>query len=68
MSYEDMVALPIHQVIPTLRKRLAEDIAILSQMISDEEFENSRTLLKRMKTQIDLLEVCIEETRSEDVL
>lgn len=58
---DEIMALPITQVIPTLRSQITQDLAAVAYAIEAQEWDLSIQLLSQLKRGIGLLEVCIEE-------
>jgi len=61
MLPDEIMALPITQVIPTLRSQITQDLAAIAYAIDAQEWDLSIQLISQLKRGIGLLEVCIEE-------
>ena len=61
MLPDEIIALPVTRLVPTLRAQITADLASTVYAVGDQEWDRALQLLDQVKRSIGLLEACIEE-------
>lgn len=57
----DVLALPVYQVVPTLRTQITEYLSAAALAVGEQDFDNAITQLHAAQEAISLLQACVEE-------
>lgn len=66
MLPDDLIVLPIHQVVPTLRNQISADLGSVAEAVQNEEWDRAMQLLTSVRNGIGLLEACLEDIKQSE--